>query len=68
MLNSLAFSHNRGRSATPAGQAHVSGVILMSQNCNTRSMYMDVPILISWPRKIQKSHYTSLFLLSFYQL
>ena len=65
MLNSLALSPNHGRSATPAGQAHVSGVMLMSHNFNTRSMYMDVTIFLAQ----KKSHYIiSLFLLSFYLL
>ena len=47
MSISLALLPNRGRSATSAGQAWVSGMIPTSQNHNTRSAYMDVPIFLA---------------------
>ena len=37
----LALSPDRGRSARPAGQAWVSGMIATSQNRNMRNAYTD---------------------------
>ena len=47
MSISLALSPDCGHSATPAGQAWVSGVILTSQNRNTWSTYTDIPIFLA---------------------
>ena len=41
-----ALLSDRGCSAIPAGQARVS-MIPISQNCNVRSMYTDVPIFLA---------------------
>ena len=46
MLISLALLPNHGRSATPASQARVDGVILTSQNRSTWSTYMDIHIFL----------------------
>ena len=43
----LSTNHGRTRSARPASQARVSGVIATSQNRNMRSTCTDVPIFLA---------------------
>ena len=55
MSISLPLSPDRRHSATPAGQAWVSGMIPMSQKCNARSVYTDVPIFLA-QKNVTKRH------------
>ena len=57
MSISLALSTDHGCSARPAGQAWVSGVIMMPQNHNVQNAYTDVPIFLA-----QKNVTVSIFI------